>query len=172
MKYNRWTVSLCLAASTKKYFKVLMEAVGDQVSQNNSFFWRSSLTKIFRSNLSRLQSYWIFALHTSIHGFTGSPFLGSSTRKVWLLIRFLISFWVTFSQGYFILFDNFVTSAKFIGSRMKWETSEPDYPKSKSCGISFTTVFNKFCKSLPLFFIAFNAPFHSDYLCLIRWRIL
>ena len=34
-----------------------------------------------------------------------------------------------FSQGFFISSDNFFTSAKFIGSGMKWEAYEPDSPK-------------------------------------------
>ena len=40
--------------------------------------------------------------------------------------------------------DNLITSAKFIGSRMKWEISEPDSPKGgKYCEISFTIVLKK-----------------------------
>ena len=39
--------------------------------------------------------------------------------------------------------DNFITSENFLGSGMKWETSEPDSPKGvNSCEISFTTVLN------------------------------
>ena len=69
--------------------------------------------------------------------------------------------------------DNFVTSEKFLGSGMKWETSEPDSPKGgKSCEISFIIVFNNFFKPLPVFRVAFNALFHSDCLCLIRTHIL
>ena len=68
--------------------------------------------------------------------------------------------------------DNFLTSEKFLGSRMKWETSEPDYPKSKSCKISFTTVLNTFCKTLTMLRVDFNAPFYADCLCLIQSRIL
>ena len=64
-----------------------------------------------------------------MHGVTGSPLYGSSMRKVRLLIIFLISSRVTFNQILFMLSDNFVTSAKFIGSGMKWETYEPDSPK-------------------------------------------
>ena len=69
--------------------------------------------------------------------------------------------------------DNFVTSAKFLGSEIKWETYEPDSPKGvNSCEISFTTVLNTLCKPVPMLRLAFNAPFHSDFPCLIRSRIL
>ena len=36
------------------------------------------------------------------------------------------------------------------------------------CEISFTTVLNTLCKPFPMLHVAFNAPFHSDCLCLIR----
>ena len=50
-----------------------------------------------------------------------------------------------------MLSDNFVTSAKFIASGMKWETSEPDSPKGvNSCEIYFTTVLNTLCKPFPM----------------------
>ena len=71
-----------------------------------------------------------------------------------------------------MLSDNFFTSAKFIGSVMKPETSEPDYPKAvNSCEISFKTVLNTLCKPFPMLWVDFNTPFHSDFLCLIRSRI-
>ena len=39
--------------------------------------------------------------------------------------------------------DNFVTSEKFIGYGMKWETSEPDSPEGANYfETSFTTVLN------------------------------
>ena len=108
-----------------------------------------------------------------MHGVTGSPSFGSSIRKVWLLMRFLISLRVAFNQGFLIFSDIFVTSAKFLGSGMKWETSEPDYPKLvSSCKISDTIVLNTLCKPFPMLRVAFNAPFHSNYPCLIRSRIL
>ena len=129
MKYDWWTLALFLVASTKKYFSVLMEAVGDQVSPTNSLFFRYPLTTILNFNLSRLLSYWILAFYTYIHIVTGSILFGSSIRKFWLLIRFLISFRVAFSQCFFLLSDNFVTSEKFLGSGMKWETSDPDSPR-------------------------------------------
>ena len=43
-------------------------------------------------------------------------------------------FRVSFSQGFFMFSDNFVTSEKFLGSVIKWETSKPDSPKGvNSC---------------------------------------
>ena len=78
------------------------------------------------------------------------------------LVRFLISFCVAFSQVLFMSSENMVTSEKFLGSGMKWETSEPDLPKvGKSCEISFAAVLNTLCKYLP-FFVDFKAPSASD----------
>ena len=69
--------------------------------------------------------------------------------------------------------DNFVTSEKFLGYGMKWETSEPDSPKvGNSCGIFFTTVLNTLFKPLPMFRLAFNGLFRSNCICLIQSRIL
>ena len=54
------------------------------------------------------------------------------------------------------------TSEKYLGSRIKWETSEPDSPKiGKTCEISFMTALNTLCKPLPMFCVDNNAPFHS-----------
>ena len=128
MKYNWRTLDLCLAESTKKYAKVLMEAVGDQVSPTISLLCKYHLNTIINFNLSRLPSYWILSLYISMHGVTGSPSFWSSIRKVWLLIRFFIYLRVAFSRGFFMFSDNFVISAKFLGSGMKWETSERDSP--------------------------------------------
>ena len=173
MKSNWWTLALCLVASAKKYFKVLMEAVGNQVSPTNSLFCRSPLTTILNFNLSRPPSDWIVSFYTSMHGITGSPSFLSSIRKVWLLIRLFISLRVAFIQVFFMFSDIFVTSAKFLGSGMKWETSDRDSQKcGKSCEIYFTTVLNTLCKPFPMLRVAFNSPFHSDCLCLIRSRIL
>ena len=45
---------------------------------------------------------------------------------------------------------------------------ESDYPKGgKSCEISFTTVLNTLYKPLPIFCVAFNTPFHSNFPFLI-----
>ena len=72
-----------------------------------------------------------------------------------------------------MLSDNFFTSEKFLVSGMKWETSEPDSPKGvNSCEISFTIVLKTLSKPFPVLRVAFNAPFHSDCLCLIQSRIL
>ena len=60
--------------------------------------------------------------------------------------------------------DNFVTSANFLGSGMKWETSGPDYPKGgKSCEIYFTTVLNTLCKPLPMFCVDNIATLCSNF---------
>ena len=70
-----------------------------------------------------------------------------------------LSLWeFAFSQGFFILSDNFVTSEKFLGSGMKWENSEPDSPKGvNSCEIYVITVLNTLCKPFPMLRVAFNA---------------
>ena len=138
MKSNWWTLDLCLAASARKYFKVLMEDVGDQVSPTISLFCKSPLTTIINFNLSILPSDWILAFYTSMHGVTGSPSFWSSIRKFWLLIRLFISLRVSFIQDFLIFSDNFVTWAKFLGYGMKWETSEPDSPKAyNSCNFFY-----------------------------------
>ena len=173
MKSNWRTLDLCLDESASKYFKVLMEAVGDQVSPTISVFCRSPLTTILNFNFSRLLSDWIFDFYTSMHVVTGSPSFWSSIRKVWLLIIFFISSRVAFSQSFLIFSDNFVTSAKFLGSGIKWETSEPDYPKGvNSCKISFTPVLNTLCKPFPMLNVSCNAPFRCNCLCLTWSRIL
>ena len=90
-----------------------------------------------------------------------------------MLIRLVISLRVAFIQGFLMFSENCVTSAKFQGSGMKWETYEPDSPKGiNSCEIYFTTVGNNLCKPFPVLCVAFNAPFRSDGLCLILSRIL
>ena len=150
-----------------------MEADGDQVSPTSSLFCRSALTTIINLRLFRIPSDCILALLTYMHGVTGLSFSGSSSIKFRLLIKLSIYFRVTFRQGFFMSSDNFVTSEKFLGSGMKWETSEPDSPKGgNSCKISFTTVLNTLCKPLPMFHGAFKAPFHYDCLCLKQSHIL
>ena len=114
MKSNWWTLALCLAASSNKYFKVLMVAVGYQVSQNISLFCRSTLTTIHNFNFSRLPSDWIFALYISMHGVIGSPSFWSSIRKVWLLIRFFISLRFSFSQGFLMFSDIFLLQQSYL----------------------------------------------------------
>ena len=115
MNYNWRTLALCLALYARKYFKVLMEDVGDQVSPTISLFWKSPLTTIIKFNLSRFPSDWILDLYTSMHGVTGSPYFWSSIRKVWLLIIFFIYLIVAFSQGFLMFYGIFFASAKFIG---------------------------------------------------------
>ena len=108
-----------------------------------------------------------------MHGVTGSPSFGSLIMKVWLLMIFFISLRFAFSQGFLIFYDNFVTSAKFLGSGMKWETFEPDSPKLvNSCEISFTVVLNTLCRPFPILCVALNAPFHSDFCFLMQSNIL
>ena len=143
-------------------------------SPHGGYLWQSISNQFLILQIySNHNSYWIFFLYTSIHGVTALSFFGSSTRKFWLLIRFLISLIVSFSQGFFMSSDNFVTSEKFLVSGIKWETYEPDSTKGgKSCEISFTAVVNALCKTLPIFRVAFNAPFHSNFLCLIWSHIL
>ena len=107
-----------------------------------------------------------------MHVVTGSLSFGSSIMKVWLLMRLFIYLRVAFNQGFLIFSDNFVTSANFLGSGMKWETSEPDSPKLVNyCEISDMTVLNTLCKPFPILCVALNAPFHLDLFCLIRSRI-
>ena len=81
IKYNWFSLSLCLDASAKKYFKVLMEDAGHQVFPTSSLFCISPLTTILRFSLSRLPSDWILALYISMHGVVGSPFPCCWTRK-------------------------------------------------------------------------------------------
>ena len=79
------------------------------------------------------------------------------------MIILFIYFRVAFSQVFFMLSENFVTSEKFLGPGMKWETSEPDSPKGINyCEIYFTTVLNTLCKTLPMFYVDFNSPLRSE----------
>ena len=69
--------------------------------------------------------------------------------------------------------DDLISSETFLGSIMKWDTSEPDYPKFvNSCKTSDTIVLNTLCKPFPILCVALNAPFHSDFFCLMRSSIL
>ena len=69
--------------------------------------------------------------------------------------------------------DNFVTSEKFLGSGMKWETSKPDSTEGVNyCEISFKTVLNTLCKPFTTLHVAFNDPFHSNCICLIQSHII
>ena len=110
IKSNWLNPALCLIAPAKKYFKFLMEAVGDQVSTIKSLFCRYTLTTIINFNLLRLPLDWIFYLYKSIHGVTWSNFSGSSTNKFRFLIKFSTSLRVAFSQGFLMYDDNLVAS--------------------------------------------------------------
>ena len=69
-----FTLTLYLAESARELFRVLIYAVGAQVYQIISLYYKSTLTTMINSNFSRLGSYWIFSFFTSIHGVTRSPF--------------------------------------------------------------------------------------------------
>ena len=57
---------------------------------------------------------------------------------------------------------NLITSAKFLGSGMKWEPSEPVSPKIvKTWKITLTKAINTLCKHLTMFCVDNNDPFHS-----------
>ena len=93
--------------------------------------------------------------------------------KVWLLIKFLISFKVDFNQAFFTSAGNLVTSEKFLGYGIKCDTSEPDSTKLYNAFFnSFTTALNNLCKPLLILFAESSDPFHSFCVCLIRSRIL
>ena len=64
-----------------------------------------------------------------MHRVNGSTSTRYSIGKVLLLIRFLIDFKVDFSQAFFTSAGNIATSSKFMGSDMKLDTFDPDYPK-------------------------------------------
>ena len=71
-----------MTAYAKRYFKVLVEAVGDQVSPIKYLLCRSPITTIINLGLSRLPSDCIFDLWIYIHGVAGSTFSSLSTKKV------------------------------------------------------------------------------------------
>ena len=92
--------------------------------------------------------------------------------KVWLLIKFLISFKVAYSQACLKYYGSLVTSAKFLGSGMKCDTSDPDYPKvNNELFHSFTTSLKTLCKPLHMLFAGISDPFHSLCVFLILPRI-
>ena len=81
-----------------------------------------------------------------MHGVDDSPFPGSFIIKVLLLIRFLIYLKASFDQAFLAFAGNMVTSENFMGSGMKCDTSNPDYPKL--CN----ELFNYFTASLKTLF--------------------
>ena len=88
-------------------------------------------------------------------------------------MRFFISLRLAFNQGFLIFSANLVTSAKFLGSGMQWDTSEPDSPKLvNSYKISNTIVLNTLCKPFTILCVALNAPFRCDFFFLTRSLIL
>ena len=96
-----------------------------------------------------------------MHGGIRYPLHGSSIRKFWLLIKFLISFKVALNQAFFTSAGNLETSEKFMGSGMKCDTSDTYYPK---LGNEFfnplTTALNTLCKPLNTTLSEISATFH------------
>ena len=152
---------MCLELSARKYLIFIIDDVGDQVSPIISLFCKYPLTTVLNFKFSGLPLDYIFSLHTSMNGVTGSPFLGYYIIKVWLLIIFLIYFKIYFSQSLLTSFGNLATSAKFLGSGMKWDTSEPDSPKVVNELFNyFTKTLKIFCKPLTIIFSESSNPFH------------
>ena len=89
------------------------------------------------------------------------------------MIKLLIYFRFSFNQGFLVLSDNLVTHAKFPGSWMKYETSEPDSPKIGNVSESSSEiVLNSLCNPLPMFNADNKNTFHYVHLCLMRLHIL
>ena len=84
----------------------------------------------------------------------------------------MISFKVAFYQAFLVSASNLVAYKKFLGSGMKCDTSEPDYPKVGNSFFSpFTTSLKTLFKKIPIIFAEIYAPFHSFCDCLIYSRI-
>ena len=164
---------ISIFVSKSKYFKVLMEAVGDQVSPTISLFCRSPVTTILNFNLSRLTSDWILAFYTYMHWVTGSPSFWSSTRKsdCWL---YSLSPWeLPLAKVSLCSLIILLLQKSFLVMEWNGKLLNQIIPKvSILAKIPFKTVLNNLCKPFPMLHIAFNAPFHSDCLCLILSRIL
>ena len=89
----------------------------------------------------------------------------------WLLNKCLISFKDAFNQAFLASAGNLVTCAKFLGSIMKCDTYETDYPKVFNTSFSFfTTALKNLFKHFPILFAESSAPFRSFWICLIRPR--
>ena len=69
-----------------------------------------------------------------MHWVTRSPLPGSSIRKFWLFIGFLIPFKISFNQSFLTSTGNMATFEKLLDSGMQWDTSDNDYTKA---GIEF-----------------------------------
>ena len=96
-----------------------------------------------------------------MHGVSGYPFYAISILKVWLLIKFWINFKVAFNQVFFTSSGNMLTSAKFLGSEMKCDTSDPDSPKvGNELFNLFTTALNILSKTFPILFAESSSPLH------------
>ena len=134
-----------------------------------SLFCKYPLTTVLNFKFSGLPLDYIFSLHTSMNGVTGSPFLGYYIIKVWLLIIFLIYFKIYFSQSLLTSFGNLATSAKFLGSGMKYSTFDPKYPKVGSeLFNSFKIALNNLCKMFLILFAEISSPLYPPCVCLIQ----
>ena len=147
-------------------------AVGDQVSPIVSLLLKSPLTTILNFNLSRLPSDCMFALYKSIYGVTVYPLCGSSIKKVWLLINFLMYFKVAFNQDFLTSAGNLVIFVQLLGSGMKCDTSDPNYIKvGNEIFDSFKTSLKTLYKHFPIILTEISVPFRPLCVFLIRSRI-
>ena len=97
-----------------------------------------------------------------MHGVTGSPFYMLSIGNILLLINVLIFFRVDFNQAFLTSAGNIVSSEKFLGSGIKFDTFETDYTKVvNEIFISFTTDLKNLCKTLPILFADSSDTLHS-----------
>ena len=79
-------------------------------------------------------------------------------------------FKVYLNQAFLTSAGNLVTYVKFLGSGMKFDTSESDSPKLfNSLFSSFTTGLNNLLKPLPILFDESSAPFH--YFCVFLNKV-
>ena len=107
-----------------------------------------------------------------MHGVTDYPLSGFSIINIQLLIIFLISFKVAFNQTFLTYTGNMVTSVKLLGSEMKCDTSDPDYPDlGNELFNSFITALNNLCRTFTILFDDSSNHFHSLLVFLIWSRI-
>ena len=65
------------------------------------------------------------------------------------------------------------SSEQFLGSRIKWDTSDPDSPKAGNEFFNyFKTTLKTLCKPLPILFADISAPLHPICAFLIWSHIL